>query len=76
MPTVILILSVTILQLLSLSLMVEVVEADYLDESMVSASDVHFVEKRGTPGVCVESGQLKTWIPIRLFQSLRVGFRL
>ena len=62
MPTVVLILSVTIIQLLSLrSLMVKFFEADYL-------------KKRGTPGVCVESGQSKTWTPISYFNLLEWDF--
>ena len=39
----------------------EVFEADYLKE-------------RGTPGVCVESGQSKTWTPISYFNLLEWDF--
>ena len=66
-PPVILILSVTILPLLSLSLMVKLLRLISRTQS-VSASDVHFLEKRGTRSLYWVRA-VKTWTPILISQS-------
>ena len=48
-----------------------VIESDgeAVEKTQSVLSDVYFLEKRGTPGVCVESGQSRTWTPILISQS-------